>query len=1011
MKNIYTTVILALSVYSLTAIAQTGPGGVGNSSNNVIWLDGNIVTVAVHPKISTWPDQSGNGNNFNQATPSLQPTVVGYGFVKGLRFSSGLNRISSVGIPALNTNLHTQFIVYHGGTPNHTGMLFEGSFTQSNQFYRTFRTSLGTVRSWVLNSSGGIVDNIGVNTSSFQLVNSIWDGINQTFSTYKDGTLLGVKTGANGNPSGNYANTIGASYNGDMGEIIVFNSVLNSAKRNIVSNYLASKFNLTIANDLYSHDATTLHRNELIGIGQEVDGNNLIAKGKGIVQLTATSLNNGEYILSGHNNIPLSNVSSDVPASIPGGSRMDRTWRVGVTGAPNPITVSFDVASLPLPLGSYYLLVESNNGIFNDGGVVSYGPFSDVGGVVTFSGVSFTDGNYYTIAAGSSAVIQSIKTDFWDVASTWNCNCVPSLSDNVLINAGHTITIRTSVSVNDITINGTLNSQQVSNFNIKGDYTLGNTGSVLHKTVLFSGTVTQNLTNNHSVNVVTIPTLIINNPTNVVVQAGKFDVSNSLQIPSGTFQNLGGKVRFLSTATNTAVALNIVGNFSGNFFVQRYVSSRNANWADLSSPVTGATLGDWDSDQTGTVAELFMSGVGGVSGNAGSFVSVVRWDAPTQAYIDITDTNYVLVPGNATEVFLADNLSTFNAKTFDSYGTPNFGNILVSVSNSFNLVGNPYQAWINWTSLTKPTLQSTYYIFNTNTGTFDAKTSGSIPPHQGFWVESVGSGTLTFTESAKNGSGSSTFFRANQDEMSFPAIDDEAFMNQGEEPFEFTEVQLKVKSDINRYNHTLKLRMNNLATINYDYHDGSFLPSRVLEAPSITTYSANNNKKLALNSFSFQDEITMPIAIEVGVSGNYIIEAINFENFAQEYKVMELKDYKSGKIYDLTSTKEINVAIDEFDKEERFSLTLSNNKRTSISLAATSNIRIYQSNENTIIELEDAETDYTLSVYNALGQKTMDDIIISNTNRYVLNNASFSKGLAIVKITSINGEIIKKLTY
>lgn len=1006
---------LLLILITNVIIAQTGPGGVGNATNNAIWLDGNIVTLGTSPNISTWNDQSGNGNNFTQATSTNQPSVVTYNGFRGVRFDGG-DWLRTGGIAALNTNTNTQFIVYSGFSANHTGMLYEGGFAQSSQFFRTFRSN-GNVRAWVLNNSGGIVDNITTQSSTFQIVNSVWDGNTQAYTSFKDGSLIGSKSGANGNPTGNFINTIGAAtnngfrFNGDMGEVIIYNTALNTAERNIVDNYLAAKFILTIANDLYSYDGLgTTHRNELIGIGQETDGNNLVAKGKGIVQLSAASLNNGAYILSGHNNISLSNTLTDVPATILGGSRIERTWRVGATGTLNPITVSFDVASLPLSAGSYYLLVESNNGIFNDGGVISYGPFADVGGVVTFSGVTLADGDYFTIATGNATAIQSIKTGFWDVASTWNCNCVPGVLDDVRISAGHTVAIRTTVSINDITIDGILNSQQVSNFNVKGDYTIGATGSVVHKTVLFSGSVTQNLTNN-SATTASFPTLVINNAANVIVQAGQFSITNSVQIPQGTFQNLGGVVTLRSTATNTAVALNIVGNFSGNFVVQRYISSRNANWADLSAPVAGATLGDWDSDQTGTVPELFMSGVGGVSGNAGGFVSVVRWDAPTQAYIDITDTNYVLVPGEAVELFLGDDLTSFNAKTIDTYGTPNSGNVAVTVSNAFNLVGNPYQAWINWTSLTKPTLQSAYHIFNTTTGTFDTKTNGSIPPHQGFWVESIGSGTLTFTESAKNGSGSSAFFRTstNDDDVSFPAIDDEAFMNIGEEPFEFTEVQLKVKSDINPYNHTLKLRMNNLASVNHDYHDGLFLPSRVLEAPSIITYSANSNKKLALSSFNFQDEITMPIAVEVGISGKYIIEAINFENLANDYAVMELTDTKTGKVYDLTAQKEISIIFDEFENGERFSLQLSNNKANASS-SFISDVTIYKSNEITVIEL-DNEQSYTVSVYNALGQRIVEDQLVSNTDRVELLNASLAKGLVVIKVTSNNGEKVQKLIY
>jgi len=286
MKKIF---IISCCLLSLTSYAQTGPGGVGNSTNNVIWLDGNTVTLATSPDILTWPDQSGNSNNFTQATTSKQPRVVTYSGFNGVRFE-GTDYLYNLGISALNTNTNSHYIVYNGYTANHVGFLFNAKFNENASYLTTYRQN-GNIRSWVLNSSLGIVDNITTNSSSFQMVSSVWDGASaQTFATYKDGSLIGSETGANGNPTGNSLNTIGSSangsylFNGDMGEVIVYNTALNSAQRNIVDNYLSSKFNVSISNDLYSYEST--HKYQLIGIGAEADGNNLTAQGKGIVQLS-----------------------------------------------------------------------------------------------------------------------------------------------------------------------------------------------------------------------------------------------------------------------------------------------------------------------------------------------------------------------------------------------------------------------------------------------------------------------------------------------------------------------------------------------------------------------------------------------------------------------------------------------------------------------------------------------------------------------------------------------------
>lgn len=41
-------------------------------------------------------------------------------------------------------------------------------------------------------------------------------------------------------------------------------------------------------------------------------------------------------------------------------------------------------------------------------------------------------------------VIESVQTGFWDDPSTWDCACVPVSTDNVRINTGHTVTLRSA---------------------------------------------------------------------------------------------------------------------------------------------------------------------------------------------------------------------------------------------------------------------------------------------------------------------------------------------------------------------------------------------------------------------------------------------------------------------------------------------------------------------------------------------------------------------------------------
>jgi len=326
--------------------------------------------------------------------------------------------------------------------------------------------------------------------------------------------------------------------------------------------------------------------------------------------------------------------------------------------------------------------------------------------------------------------------------------------------------------------------------------------------------------------------------------------------------------------------------------------------------------------------------------------------------------------------------------------------VAVPVLNSWNLVGNPYQAFVNFNSLTKPTINPTYYIWSTASGTYDAKTAEQIPPHQGFYVESVGSGTLTFTEAAKNGSAASTFYKiAGQEEV----------LQEDVEPYTFTEAILKVKNNLLHYSHELKLRINELAKVELDEYDASFLPSRIAEAPSITAFSEKSNKPLVIVSFNPTYEVVVPISIKTGVTGKLTIEAINFESFTNFYKNVTLLDTKTNTNYNLKTQKEVTVDLTSEEDDARFELRLSNNVASTS--AGNLNATIYKNQEFTIIELNDIIDGYTVSIVNLLGQKVVDDFVNITTNRLLIPNSSLPKGVNMISVKDKNNSIIKKLIY
>ena len=78
MKKVYFLYLLLLS--SFTIYSQTGPGGIGNSDGsngqpeNVIWFIADSLSLSDTDPVTTWTDESGNGNDATQAIAGSQPT-------------------------------------------------------------------------------------------------------------------------------------------------------------------------------------------------------------------------------------------------------------------------------------------------------------------------------------------------------------------------------------------------------------------------------------------------------------------------------------------------------------------------------------------------------------------------------------------------------------------------------------------------------------------------------------------------------------------------------------------------------------------------------------------------------------------------------------------------------------------------------------------------------------------------------------------------------------------------
>ena len=404
---------ITMSVSSGTcSTPNTGPGGVGTSSTNILWLDASSVTgVASGSGVSLLSDNSGNGNNGTQATLTSQPTY----------YPSALN-----GKPALmfdgsdylqlNSNITTGDItVFSVATKESTASGYRALLV-TNKHHVFSRTSNGHWGGWYnpdFVSSGYYLTEtpsvLKMSTSgSSTSVNFRTNGnsINRARGTTvnKGSTLIGA------NPSG--SNPL-YFHQGYIGEMICFNTVLNLAQQLIIENYLAAKYQISIVSDLYAFDSS--HGYELAGIGQASNGtSHASAKGSGIVEMnTPSNLSSGEFILWAHNNASTASSNTDVPTAYgTTGTRMSRVWRADKTNDPGTVTVTFYLDGISSG-SNLELLVDADGTFTNATRITSGFTYNSTCNTATWTGVSFSDGNYFTIGSpdGSALMISIVEED------------------------------------------------------------------------------------------------------------------------------------------------------------------------------------------------------------------------------------------------------------------------------------------------------------------------------------------------------------------------------------------------------------------------------------------------------------------------------------------------------------------------------------------------------------------------------------------------------------------------
>lgn len=391
----------------ISGFCQTGPGGVGSSTNNVLWLkanegvysDGGTTLAASGEDVQQWNDQSGNSKDAVQSTAAYRPNYqIGV-----------LNNFPVIRFTAANADRLLSTMVSSGHAASVWAVVQYSSLPSSKPgIIQAAPSGLAfddngynkVIGLWVSNSSsraggqgvqsdGTVIDipeTSALSANTFYLLNTLYDGAG-SIDQYVNSAAAGTAS-YNGTLDGWSDFGIGAqgtqSWHGDIAEVIVFNSLVNGTQKIIIDNYLSAKYNIPLSsNDYYAQDeaANGNYDFEVAGIGQAISsGAHTDAQG-GMVRMlnpTGLTLTDTELYVWGHDNAPATaSNTTDVPVAEGVEARFERVWRGTETGTVTGVDVHFDLTGLgPVMATDLVLLIDTNNdGAFADetklgGGVV-----------------------------------------------------------------------------------------------------------------------------------------------------------------------------------------------------------------------------------------------------------------------------------------------------------------------------------------------------------------------------------------------------------------------------------------------------------------------------------------------------------------------------------------------------------------------------------------------------------------------------------------------------------------
>jgi hypothetical protein len=357
-----------------------------------------------------------------------------------------------------------------------------------------------------------------------------------------------------------------------------------------------------------------------------------------------------------------------------------------------------------------------------------------------------------------------------------------------------------------------------------------------------------------------------------------------------------------------------------------------------------------------------------------------------------------------------------NAGTTISFtGTPNNGNIETSFNltrndskgKGFNLAGNPYPSYIDWTDVAaaNPNLDNTYYYRTKNTlnaytfVTYNGAGSGSyvigngtanttitrfIPPTQAFWVR------------VKSGTNATKMYFNN--DMREHGINDGNLMKAPRQDTR-TSVRLQLINDTER--DELLIYQDSGASNNFDSYDSPKMMNNSTTVPDL--YSIVGNEQLVINGLNtITENMELPLGFSLKSAAALKIKATELNNLPEGMNVY-LHDKSANTQTQLTSEIEYSFTTTEatINNESRFSLVFKSPGITTVDDVSEFNkMAVFVNAQKELVITAPENSSY--AVYTLVGEQVKAGKVTVNAVR--INTVSL--GVYLVKVNNHTMKVI-----